>query len=191
MKGKRTGIDFSKHEVRIKQADGFLEHYLRKPNTVTDAIRYINTGGILAVTGDYGNWIFCREFHPSQEGYVESSYWTEKLRIASTQEPYEFDYETTESRIKEQLNGGLEEYGWEGEKLEEMKEYMQECLDNLSDGEQAYVAYAYQNYPSFTDHECVVHVKKLKYWLTVVYDGFDEICRRLKAGEIPELQKEK
>lgn len=191
MKGKRTGVDFSHHEVHVTEVDGLLVHYLRKPNTVTDSIKYINVGGVLAVTGDYGNWIFCREFHPAANGFVESQYWTQKLRNSSTQEPYEFDHETTEEQLKKELDGGLVAYGYEGEQLEEMKEYIQECLNNLKDGEFAYVSYAYQNYPSFCDGECVVNVKKLKYWLMVVFDGFDEICRRIKVGELTISKMEK
>lgn len=178
--GKRTGIDFSKHQVIVTQSEGLLVHYLRKPNTIHDSIRYINTNGILAVNGDYGNWIFCREFHPSADGFVSDEYWKQKLRNSSTQEPDEYSQELTISRINEKLNFGLVDYGYEGEQLADMKEYLKECLNYANGSEYEYEAYAYQNYPSFTDSDCVVNVKITKYWLKAIFDGFDEMCRRLK-----------
>jgi hypothetical protein len=62
MKGKRTGIEFGEHEVLVTKTEECLIHYLKKPNTISDSIKYINVGGILAVTGDYGNWIFVENF---------------------------------------------------------------------------------------------------------------------------------
>ncbi len=183
--GKRTGIDFSKHEVIVTQNEFVNIWFLKKPNTLCDCIKFINTNGILAVTGDYGNWIFCREFHPDAKGYVETGYWKEKLRISSTQEPSEYDPEGTAVALQEQLIG-LEEYGYKDKKLQEMKEYIQECLTRV-DNEHEYVAYAYLEGPSFIDSESVIMVKKIKYWLLVVFDGFDEICNRLRNPETQDL----
>lgn len=39
---KRTDIDFTKHEVITTESDGLLIHYLKKPNTIHDSIKYIN-----------------------------------------------------------------------------------------------------------------------------------------------------
>ena len=55
MKGARTKIEFEKHEVLVTKTDDCLIHYLKKPNTRCNSIKYINCGGILAVTGDFGN----------------------------------------------------------------------------------------------------------------------------------------
>lgn len=54
---KRTNVDFSKHELTINKSDCTTVYYLKKPGTVVDSVRFINTNGILAVNGDYGNWI--------------------------------------------------------------------------------------------------------------------------------------
>lgn len=177
--GRRTGIKFHEHEVNVTEFKGAVIHHLKKPNTYTDSIKFINAGGVLAVTGDYGNWIFCREFHPDPKGGVSDGYWEEKLQIASTQNPHEFDKERTRIEIEVMLNGGIKDYGWKGDKAEEMKEYFEECLDRIDD-ELDYKQYAYNNYPSFCDHEIVIFCKKTKYWLNAVFDGFDEICRRMK-----------
>jgi len=182
MKGKRTGIDFSKHQVIVSDHENLLVHYLRKPDTICGSIKYINTNGILAVTGDYGNWIFCREFHPSAKGYVSDGYWKEKLHIASSQEANEYDAEHTQAELEAKINGGAEEYGYTGEKLERALKYFKECLYYVDD-EYEYINYAYRHTPSFMDSESVVMVKRTKYWLMAVFDGFDEICRRIREGE--------
>jgi hypothetical protein len=188
MKGKRTGVDFSKHEVIVTEQPGLLVHYLRQPNTIHNCIKYINTNGIMAVTGDFGNWIFCREFHPSKEGGVSDGYWKEKLGIASTQKASDYSSKLTEQRIKEAINGGMEKYGYKGDKLKAVKYFLTECLDHV-ENEHEYVAYAYQNHPGFMDTEEIPFQKETKPWLLSVFDGFDEICRRIKAGELPEQQK--
>ena len=182
-KGKRTGLDFSKHEVFVSQQKGVLIHHIKKPGTIHDNIKFINTNGIMAVTGDYGNWIFCREFHPSIDGFVESGYWKEKLGIASTQQSSDYDSDGTRERLQEELDGGLEEYGYIGPKLQQMKEYIEGCLQNVDD-ELDYLNFAHRELPWFCDHEQVIVVKITKPWLQCVFDGFDEICRRMKAGEI-------
>lgn len=177
MKGKRTGIEFEEHELIVTRQDGLLVHYLKKPNTIYDNIKFINTNGILAVTGDYSNWMFCREFHPSPNGHVSDYYWIEKLRIASCQEPEKFDSKETETEIKKLLA--------EEEDLDdEEKEYLEECLSRVDD-EFDYEHYAHrENCGRFQDHENVPYCKKIKRQLMVVFDGFEEICRRMKEEEI-------
>lgn len=180
--GNRSGVDFSKHEVIITQNEFVNIWYLKKPKTMCDSIKYINTNGILAVTGDYGNWIFCREFHPGPTtSGVSDGYWEEKLQISSTQQPEEYDSVNTQSAIEAMLNGGLQEYGYTDQKLEKMKTYMEGCLERVED-ELDYTNFAYREGPSFIDHESVILVKKTKYWLTVVFDGFEEICERYNTG---------
>lgn len=180
MSDKRTNIDWSRHEVLETITPECKIWWLKKPGTMIDNIKYINAGGVLAVTGDYGNWIFCREFHPDPTGGVSGGYWDEKLVILSTQQPMEFDAEATEAEIRRMLDGGLEEDGYEGDRLEKMREYLQESLEQLNDGEFSYTAYAYRGNPGFLDMESIIHKKKRRYWLNAVYDGFDELCRRCK-----------
>lgn len=179
--GKRTGFDFSKHKLHETRNDNLIMYHLKKPGTSHDNIKYINVGGIMAVTGDYGNWIFCREFVPSADGYVSDEYWIEKLHIASSQKGKEYDSHATEAAIKAR---NLEEEGWQGKELQEMKEYLENCLRYV-DNEFEYTSYAYGHTPSFIDNESVTFVENTKYWLLMVFDGFDEICRLLnKKTEI-------
>jgi hypothetical protein len=179
----RTGVDFSRHELHVTNQDGLVVHFLKKPDTNYDCIKFINTNGIMAVTGDYGNWIFCREFHPNAKGGVSSMYWHEKLEYASSQEGREFDGDLTKEEILMGLDTELEAYGYEGEKLCEIKEYYTELLDYVGLSQWEYEAYAYSNIPSFLCAENVPYIRKTKIWLQIIFDGFDEICRRLKEAE--------
>lgn len=180
--GKRTGIDFSKHEVLVTQNEFVNIWHLKKPNSICDSIKFINTNGILAVTGDYGNWIFCREFHPDAKTGVSEVYWCEKLNISSCQDETEFDAEKTTKQLQELLDGGLVEQGYTGVRLEKMTHYIQQCLERIED-EFDYKCYAYREGPSFLDTESVICCKKSKYWLLAVFDGFDEICSRMKETQ--------
>lgn len=175
--GKRTGINFSNHEVIVTKTDDIMIHYLKKPNTQYDCIKFINTNGILAVTGDYGNWIFCREFHPYANGCASIGYWHEKLSILSTQNAKEYSSDETSAALKEMINGGAEEYGYTGERLQQALDYFNECLLNVDD-ELDYTHFAYRNYPSFMDTEEIIFCKDYKYLFKAICDGFDELCRR-------------
>ena len=182
--GSRTDFDFSNHELIVEQSEDLLVHTLKhKEYSSWYLFKFINTNGIMVVTGDYGNWMFCREFHPSAEGMVSDYYWCEKIKIASTQQPFEFDDEATIKEIQDMLNGGLEEDGYEGDDLEIMVDYCNELLDKVYDGELHYEAFAYGEMPYCIDTESVPNVKKIKHWLLCVFDAFEEICRRLKEEE--------
>ena len=182
MIGKRTKIDFSEHEVLVTKTNEVLIHYLKKPNTVMDSIKYINCGGILAVTGDYGNWIFCREFHPSEDGYVSDGYWHDKLKMSSTQDATEFDGKATKKAILEKLNEYKEENSdnLEDEKVQESIEYYEDCMNRCDEHELDYTYFAYREQPSGMDYDDVILIKDYKVRLKIIFDGFDEICRRLK-----------
>ena len=182
----RTGIDFSKHEVLITRQEGLLIHHLKKPDTVINNIKFINTNGILAVTGDFGNWIFCREFHPTADGGVSDYYWLEKLHILSSQKGEEYSSEETEKELKRGIRSGLRDYGYKGDELKQAKEFYKECITHV-DEEWDYIAFAHgYDKPDFIDHEQIPMVEITKQWLRIIFDGFDEICNRMKLGIIPE-----
>lgn len=170
---KRTDIDWSMHEVLKVQTPEALIHRIAKPNTVINSVTFINSCGVLAVTGDYGNWIFCREFHPSATGSVSDSYWCEKLRIASTQECYDYDSEGTRKEIEERMADQ------DDPPSREVMEYYQDLLDyHVDENKEMYLAQAHINKPSCLDHEDVPYCKVTKFWLKAVFDAFEEICER-------------
>lgn len=178
MRGLRTNIDFSKHELIIKESEDLLVHHLKIPDRVLNNIKFINTNDILAVTGDFGNYIFCREFHPSPDGYVSDGYWKEKMTYISTQEPNEFDEEGTINEINELLSDVDQDL------TEEEIEYLNECLDKVNEGKFDYERFAYrEGVGRFQDAESVPYCSDTINWLKIVFDGFDEICRRLKEKQ--------
>ncbi len=178
MKGKRTKLEFENHVLTVTEQDSLLIHHLKKPNTVSDNIKYINTNGILAVTGDYSNWIFCREFHPSADGSVSEGYWREKLTIKSCQQPSEYDRDRTEEKIRELLKDE------DGSLSEVDKEYLTDILSYIDD-EVSYTYNAYRKIPrnSRFDYENIPYCKTVSYHFLAILDGFDEICRRMKEEE--------
>jgi hypothetical protein len=177
---KRTKVDFSKHILTpIVSVDGTpLTFRFADPLTGCYAITFINTCGIMAVTGDCNNWIFCREFHPSAKGYVSDSYWVEKLRIASTQKPSNFSLEETKKEIEERLSKGKDDG-----MSDEDKDYLNDLLEHLYDGEERYQVYAHDNLPNNRDFEFVPYRTELNPMLEVVFDAFDEICERMKVNK--------
>lgn len=98
----RTDTDFSKHILTIIETDHSTTYTLKEPGTVFYSTSFINTCGIMAVTGDFGNWIFCRPFEPKSDLNVGDGYMAEKLKINSNQDPYRFSPEATKNHIKEQ-----------------------------------------------------------------------------------------
>ena len=183
MREKRTGVDFSKHELIFTEEKGIMVHHLKKPGTIIYNVKFINTNDVLLVTGDVGNWVFCREFHPSDKGFVSGHYWLEKLSTRSEQVGVEFSSEDTIEEIEAGINGGLAEYGYDGDELEEAIEYYKELL-TYSDSPWEYEGFAYSNIPSFMDAEEVPNCKKTKLRLQIVFDAFDEICKRMEMESV-------
>lgn len=184
--GKRTGMDFENHILTITEAKDFgVIHYLHKPNTLTDSLKFINVGGVMSVTGDYGNWIFCREFIPSASSMrVSNGYMAEKLSISSCQEFKDFDHAATIAELKVKLQDYKEDCAFEEkEEDDDMIEYYETCIDKASEHKLDYTAYAYREMPKGIDYEDVVFIEDYKYWLKMVFDAFEEICLKLKEQE--------
>lgn len=170
LRKRRTEVNFDKHVLTEKKTDDLYIIKFAKPDTSCDSITFINTNNIMAVTGDYGNWIFCREFHPSPDGYVSDGYWCEKIRIASTQETSNYDPNATREEIERLIKD---------EELDQSeKEYLNDLLSYVDESEERYLVYAHDHLPNNRDHEFVPHMKSLNSWLEVIFDAFDEICRR-------------
>lgn len=180
--GRRTEIDFSKHELKITKLEGVLIHEFKKPDTCECMLVFINTCGVMTVTGDFGNWVFCREFHPSgKEEGISRGYWDEKLEIASVQKPSKYDEEETLSCLNEFKESFSDSYG--REMSEEELEWVDQ-LENNVDDEFEYTHLAYRDKPNDIDYESVPFGKKRHFWLDAVYDGFEAICAVLQQKEV-------
>lgn len=182
---KRTDIDFSNHILTVLEDKYTTIHEFKIHNKYVYSINFINVCGNLVVTGDFGNWVFCREFVPSAEGYVDGHYWIEKLKISSCQEPEKFSAEATEKVLIEYIKTA------KYEEDEEMVEYYEHCLLYVDDGEWSYIHKAYEALPSSYCSESLVVAKEVDYSLLAVFDAFDEICNRLKIlGKKDEAYKD-
>ncbi|MCX5884349.1 MAG: hypothetical protein NT096_00290 [Proteobacteria bacterium] len=182
MREKRTDVDFSKHRLFSfgpigLSAEGVQEniviHRLAVPETSCQSVKFINTCGILTVTGDYGNWIFCREFVPSADGSVSDQYWIEKLQNSSNQDPYVFDAD----KLKKEVANLKKNHELSAEEIE----WLDSLAEAADDGEYSYIAEA-MNYPAGFESEMIPKGKIVDWSLLVVFDTFDEICKRLKEA---------
>jgi len=173
---KRTKIDFTRHVVKVTETDSVSIHEFKRPETNNCMLVFINTCGVMTVTGDFGNWVFCREFIPS-EGSVSDGYWDEKLEIASVQKSHRYDADETLKQIYEFKKTFEESYGRE---MDEDEIDWVEQLENNVEDEHEYTYLAYREKPSDIDYENVPFGKKRHFWLDAVYDGFEAMCESLK-----------
>lgn len=181
---KMSDWDFSEHTHKretftSEEGNTITIDHLRKGNSSMGYVRFVNDDYGLSVFGDFGNWIFCRPFLPSEEGYVSVPYWNEKLKISSSQDHAKYDAEETEKEIKELIENGLEDYGYSGEDLAKAKEWFKDLLPYTEDEiEYLYRAYRSNDCPC-DDLDYVPYVKKGSCRLLIVFDAFNEICNRL------------
>jgi len=185
---KRTKWDFSEntHTVEIFKSEHGntirVDHF-QKGNSRMGYVKFVNDDEGLSVFGDFGNWVFCRPFHPSPDGYVSEMYWNEKLKIGSTQEHAEYDGEETYKELQEMIDTGFEDYGYEGDVLESAKEWFR-GLQKYTDDEIEYTYEAYRGVnPANVDYDYIPFAKKGSVQLEIIFDAFDEICRRLKEQD--------
>ena len=191
---KRINVDFSKHQhsreifTNEKGKEIIVDHF-KVPDTYYGYIKFTNTDDSLLVTGDYGNWVFNRPFVPEKENFVSDSYWLEKLRMSSQQRFEELDWDYIDKEIKFLIKKGLKEYGYSGEKLKQAKEWFSELLEECGD-KLSYEAKAYRDcyMPDFIDYDMIPYHKEIPAWLLIVFDAFDEICRRIKKQELNERE---
>jgi hypothetical protein len=176
MKGRRTGIDFSKHKLTVEKSTRCTIYDFKQPGTVIHRVIFINACNILSVTGDFGNWVFCREFHPKRGEKISDGYWMEKATIASCQEFKKYDSETTCKLIDEEIEEISQEgyYSDQEAKMEHI-EFLNECKKR-ADEELEYLNYAVYQSPSWMDFESMIVGKKVNHWLYCIFDAFEAMC---------------
>lgn len=201
-KTQRTDTDFSEHEITESHSDNAKIWKFKKPGTRVFSITFINSNGIMAVTGDAGNWIFCREFHPGGEG-VSDGYWCEKLEISSKQKSEVFSPSETKEAIKEEIKRYLiEDCDIDEVSTAEMDSilewgdasinininiglqkiyisWLSDCYRWASEGGDHYRHMAYNNLPEGCDWESIIYETVIERQLQVVFDAFDEMTRRM------------
>jgi len=184
MRKKRSNIDFSKHiHTSIKNSEVCIDKLHRVDENGAHlkemGVTFINCEGVLTVTGDFCNFVFYKEFHPSPDGEVSDSYWLSKLKEDSCQQPLVFDHEETTKQIQT-LRKYLEDNFYDDPKnLRDALAYCDGCDDANGDVEWAYDAYAYGEKPDCIDWEDVPRGTVLVEFLPEIFDAFEEICKRL------------
>lgn len=179
MIGKRSQIDFSEFTLEVIQEGSTLIHKVRKTNhSHWYAVTFINTQGKMFVTGDYGEWIFNREFHPSEEGQVSDGYWLEKMRTGTSQVVSMYDGDATYKELKELLDNE------DNHLNEEEREFIEELMGCAEDEvEYTYKAYRELNAPGrFSDYFDIPFCKKLNAWVPIIFDYFEFVCWKLKES---------
>lgn len=191
----RTNIDFSKHEVTVIKHDGILIHHFKRPETTDHMLTFINACGVMTVTGDFGNWVFSREFHPTannesdvDEYYVDDCYWDEQLMTASNQDYEIYDAKTALKEIKEFKENFHKIYKRE---MDWDEQDWIESLERNVDDEISYRQILYFEKPSTIDSELIPYGKYRHYWLEAIYDGFDALCEALRKKETENITNQK
>ena len=186
---KRSSWDFKDHTHTVeifKSEEGNeirVDHF-RKGTSNMGYIKFVNDPRGLSIFGDFGNWIFCRPFVPSDDGFVSDGYWNEKLKIGSSQDHSVFDSEETAKELKTMIKSGLKDYGYSSSELKEVKNWFKHLLSCVDDElEYTYEAYRGDN-PTCLDYDYIPFCKKGSVQLQIIFDAFDEICRRLKESKI-------
>lgn len=176
---KRTKVDFSKHKLKVTKFDGGLIHELRVPNSLHCAVTFINAAGVMTVTGDFGNWVFSREFHPdgNENSGVSDDYWDEKLEKHSAQKSKQCDKNLTLLMIAD-FEQSLEENEYNDKN--EVLEWIEELKNNVDD-ETEYFYILHRQTPSEVDFESLPYGEKRHVGLSAVYDAFDFICDLLRV----------
>lgn len=185
-------MNWDKHDLIIKEDSITKIWELKIPGeSIRYRLTFINSGGVMMVTGDFGNFVFCREFHPSADGAVHEKYWLEKLKMKSCQNPGVFDADETRNEIEACLDVIKEDHDsdeyhlWDNHKEARYYLMLRDLIDNgCSEIEYDFHAYYSEEFlHSGLDNEDVPKKKKYVDYLETVFDGFDEICIRLKGQQ--------
>lgn len=186
---KRTNTNFEKHKHRIQifkcEEEEIRVDHFQIEKSGCQYIKFINTSDSLTVTGDYGNWIFCRPFIPFPGSTVSEMYWIEKLQMYSIQSFTEYDWDAINKEIDDLIDHRLEDIGYEGKDIEELKEWFRELREETDD-EIAYLNKAFRDYyaPSCLDLEYIPTFKVMPIQLKIIFDAYEEISERMKYDVI-------
>jgi hypothetical protein len=179
----RTNIDFTKHNYTTEKYTNTVGKEIRVDrlqisNDQCLMIQFMNTDKNLIVTGDFGDWIFSRPFHPSAKGMAADNYWVEKLELANNN--VELKQNLDWVSIKEQIQENIVETKLEED--QEQIELWQELLDYAdNEDEIEYIRFAYRE--SLLESEQIPMYKLMPSQLLVVFDAFNIICKRIAEQE--------
>jgi hypothetical protein len=185
-------LDWSKHvftQQRAEDAKTYI-YQLKIPDSIMKRVRFTITDGVTLVTGDYGRWTFCREFHPRYGGRVSDGYWLEKLSIGSKQQYQEYDagltVEALEKRKKEYMEQSKEEDADFDPDTDEGVNWYDDCISMADTNEGRYTSWAYDNLPPYFEDESIPIERRIDTWILIIFEAFEEMCRRMPKPNKPE-----
>ena len=208
----RVKMDWTKHQLNIKKGEFASIHELRKGDSKTERVVFTNIEDHLVVTGDYGQWVFTRNLHPfAGKELLSDHYWVGNLNTSFNDNKIGSEYspELTSESIDESINDIVEELKeyfnteaidypgddllgfidskeWDDEFIEKKMEeveffnYIQEHVTDELD----YVYRAYRENPSSLDYEAIPFCREIIPQIKIIFDAFEEICRRLLEQQI-------
>lgn len=169
-------MNWTNFELTVERHGDIVVYTFKQLDTINYQTVWIVGKGVTTVTGDLGNWVFCKEFHPCKNQVVSRGYLDEKLEIYSVQESKVFDTEATLKAIQQFKDDFEDNYG---EMNEEDEEWIEQ-LDNHVFDKIEYEEVAFRQKPGYIDYEDVPYGRIRQPRLELVYDAFEEMCKQVK-----------
>lgn len=140
--------DVQDHALKVIKDDGMYRHLLvAEPGTGCMHYNITTWPGYLCYSGDMGCFVFQRTtdmfaFFRSDEGYINPSYWAEKLQAADRDSGFkEWDQEAFEKAVNAQLSSWLEDNEDADEEfITEQKEKVEALINESNENEYHAVA---------------------------------------------------
>lgn len=168
---------FENHIFSIEECGKFTIYKLKHPEySMMYKVEFIVGNNLTVVTGDYGNWVFCREFHPKTGEISSYNYLDEKLEINSVQKSTEFSTEETIKQLKHFVDNFTNNYG--REMNEEEREWV-DLLDSSVFDEIEYTNTAFREKPNSIDYDEVPFGTRRLRRLEIVYNALDVMCEKI------------
>lgn len=163
-----------------RQQGDYTEYRLQSNKWTHEYILFLVGNGFTAVTGDYSNHIFCREFNPSKSQIgISFGYMLEKYRSQSTQNPTNvYSIQDTKDAIKEfrldYVDGDLSK----------LSEEEKDAFDDLLYSAEDELDYTFQRYRGhrddivFLDCEVLDPVYDIDIQVQVILNAFITMCKK-------------
>jgi hypothetical protein len=184
MKESKNFIDFSKHIHTVKTYKSEDWNEIREDRfwiewSLMNWMVFINHNYWMNVVWDFWCWSFCRNFIPSETEKIYLSYFAEKAFIANNNQWIEvFDLDELEKQIEEKIKDFKEQW-YEWDELEEIQIYYNNFL--TSENEIDYICKIRNtDMPESLDYEDILDWKVYSSRFIIIYQAFNEICKRLK-----------
>ncbi len=189
MNNKRTNWDFSQNILTITEYKNNTVYDFKRPDSIVGRVKITNIEGICLITGDFGRWSFCREFHPLNNATVSEEYWLEKLNQNSTQQPTEWNPNDNKQALYELINELKQEFHDEYQKYDHNHNKFKEELDDhiefindligYTEDEIEFISFAKEHHPNNFDTERIPEYRSIKHQLNIVFDAFEQMAKQL------------